>query len=57
MEDGSLTALYVAGGIVQAVYYTVLIGILAARISSRIAVMEFKVDELWAASRDTDQEL
>ena len=56
MDGVSVTTLVVVGGIVQTIYYTGLLALLAARISSRIAVMEFKVDELWAASRDSDIE-
>ncbi len=55
---GSSVATYVAiGGIIQTIYYTVLIATLASRISSRIAVMEFKVNEPWARARNTDGDL
>lgn len=36
----------------QAVYYTVLMGVLATRLSSRLAVMEFKVNALWSKIHD-----
>lgn len=43
----SVATLIVAGVIAQTAYYTILVVSLAARISSRLAVMEFKVNELW----------
>jgi len=34
---------------IQAIYYTALIGALAWRLSSRLGVLEFKVNQLWGA--------
>ena len=44
----SLPELVVAVAILQGIYVTLLIWRLAIRFSDRIAVMEFKVNELWA---------
>lgn len=44
----SLPELVVVVGILQGIYVTLLIGGFALRFSTRIAVMEFKVNELWS---------
>lgn len=44
---GADTWVVVLAGIVQTAYYTALVVFAGARILSRIAVMEFKVNELW----------
>ena len=56
IADGSSnTWVLVVAGILQTVYYTALVGFAGARILSRIAVMEFKVDDLWHRDRGTDE--
>ena len=40
---------------IQAIYYTALVAVLAWRLSSRLAVLEFKVNELWAALTRTEE--
>ncbi len=49
------TWIVVAAGILQTAYYTALVIFAGARILSRIAVMEFKVDELWHRGRGSDE--
>lgn len=53
MEASANPAVWIVlvGGVAQTIYYTVLIILVAARMSSRLAVMEFKVNELWKSSR------
>ena len=54
--SGDIVVTLVLGGLfVQTVYYTVLVFALAARISARLAVMEFKVNQLWAETEEAKE--
>lgn len=57
MELPGATSTWVVllAGILQSLYYTALVGFAGARILSRIAVMEFKVDDLWHRERRPDE--
>ncbi len=50
MPEGieALPGIVVQAAILQAIYVTLLIGAFAVRVMSRLAVMEFKVNELWS---------
>ncbi len=49
------TWVVVLAGILQTVWYTALVVVAGARILSRIAVMELKVDDLWHRDRAGDE--
>lgn len=51
----SVSGLVVLTGVLQAVYVTCLIAVFALRFSARIAVMEFKLDVLWAQTVHKDE--
>lgn len=50
----STASLVITASLAQVVYYTVLMTLLAVRLSSRLAVMEFKVNALWSKIHDGD---
>ena len=50
------TWVLVVAAVLQTVYYTALVGFAGARILSRIAVVEFKVDDLWHRDRRGDEQ-
>ncbi len=47
-SSGSLPVLIIVVGLLQGIYVTLIALVVSARVNSRIALLEFKVNELWA---------
>lgn len=46
--SGSLPVLIIVVGLLQGIYVTLIALVVSARVNSRIALLEFKVNELWS---------